>query len=258
MAKRKIKITTQGIIMIVGVVIIIVAVILLLWGTNCFRSCGSGAAPSASPSVEPSATPTITADPFEYSTATPYEDSTATPDSSTSPSTSDGGATPSGTTDTTNVLTEPTENMKKNAKAGTTGGQPTNMRSGPGTAYDKVGTYDKGVALEIYTEVNGWYFVKVSTDNKYGYIRKDLVTVGGETSNQPTDTIKGVVTATIVAFRKGASGDSQVIREFNQGQVVYIYYLEGDYYYVEIPETGEKGYIFAEYVRAEKTVPTKP
>ena len=78
----------------------------------------------------------------------------------------------------TGPLTEPTKSMIRNAEDGEliTGG--VNMRKGPSTKYDKVASnLKKGTALTVYTEDNGWYFVKVNSTGKYGYISGEFVEI---------------------------------------------------------------------------------
>ena len=52
-----------------------------------------------------------------------------------------------------------------------------NIRSGPGTDYDKVASASNGAKVTILGEENGWFKVSYE-NNKTGYIRKDFISVG--------------------------------------------------------------------------------
>ncbi len=266
MANKRFRITPQGYMVLAAIVIFIIALVLLLvkFACDCSGSGGTAEA-TATPSASPTATPS--ADPYAYTTASPDagtlttpsgSDTVASPDASSSAAATGSASATNATATSTpsNILTEPTSSMKSNAQDGSVKSDNTNIRKGPGTGYDKVGSYAAGTALKIYTTQDGWYFVQIVSESKYGYVRKDLVKLVGE--DQPSDTVKGTVTATTIAFRKSASTDSAAIGQYSKGQIVYIYYKEGDFYYVMVAGSGAKGYMFAEYVKASGTVPDKP
>jgi len=52
-----------------------------------------------------------------------------------------------------------------------------NIRSGPGTDYDKVASASNGAKVTVLGEENGWYKVQYK-NNKTGYIRKDYISIG--------------------------------------------------------------------------------
>ena len=43
----------------------------------------------------------------------------------------------------------------------------------------------------------------------------------------------------------------------SKDDVVYVYYQVGEFYYVQVATTGKKGFAYASYISAEKSVPTK-
>ena len=51
-----------------------------------------------------------------------------------------------------------------------------NIRSGPGTDYDKVASVGNGSTVTVLGEENGWYKVAYKT-NQTGYIRKDFISI---------------------------------------------------------------------------------
>lgn len=52
-----------------------------------------------------------------------------------------------------------------------------NIRSGPGTSYDKVASATNGARVSILGEENGWYKI-VYSGNKTGYVSKEYVSIG--------------------------------------------------------------------------------
>ena len=84
-------------------------------------------------------------------------------------------------------LTEPTKAMIRNAVKGrlVTGG--VNMRKGPSTKYGLVDSkLKKGTALTIYAEDGDWYFLRVDSTGKYGYISGEFVEILDDDDDDPT------------------------------------------------------------------------
>lgn len=52
-----------------------------------------------------------------------------------------------------------------------------NIRSGPGTTYDKVASATNGSRVTVLGEENGWYKI-IYSGNKTGYVSKDYVSIG--------------------------------------------------------------------------------
>lgn len=52
-----------------------------------------------------------------------------------------------------------------------------NIRSGPGTTYDKVASATNGARVTILGEENGWYKI-IYSGNKTGYVSKDYISIG--------------------------------------------------------------------------------
>lgn len=52
-----------------------------------------------------------------------------------------------------------------------------NIRSGPGTNYDKVASATNGAQVTVLGEENGWYKI-VYSGNKTGYVSKDYISIG--------------------------------------------------------------------------------
>ncbi len=177
------------------------------------------------------------------------------------PGQSTGTASPGTTTPapTMTIYTSPTKTMKNNAQKGYVSKDKVKMRKGPGTNYDVVKSdIAKNTAVTLYVEQNGWWFLKCG--DKYGYIRKDLVTKGtAPTTPSPTKMpindgeARGKVIASKIALRKEASESSECIKEYKTGEQLVVYYFIKDssgrkWYFVKTSD-GKKGYMFAEYVK---------
>ena len=273
MAKKKIKPTPAGILFLSAIAVLVIALItvMIVLISNCNKNKNPNrpvATPTAtveaaaSPTAKPTDIPTTDPSLNPLDTNTPDPNNTANPDDTTgpvinTPPAGDASANPSATA---GYLTEPTSAMKRNAKDGSVSGDQVNMRKGPGTNYDKVkSNISKGTKVTMYVEQNGWWFVKC--DSKYGYIKKDYVTQGtysGATSGEVSGVVNVGATSTI-ALRKDASKESQCIKEYAKGEAVTIYYKskDGKWYYVKVNSDGKKGWMYAEYVKANGKVGTK-
>ena len=71
--------------------------------------------------------------------------------------------------------TAPSTNGQRGTIVGAEGGL--NIRSGPGTTYEKVASATNGSTVTILGEENGWYHVRYN-GNKTGYVSKDFVSIG--------------------------------------------------------------------------------
>ena len=71
--------------------------------------------------------------------------------------------------------TAPSTNGQRGTIVGAEGGL--NIRSGPGTTYEKVASATNGSTVTILGEENGWYHVRYNGD-KTGYVSKDFVSIG--------------------------------------------------------------------------------
>lgn len=161
----------------------------------------------------------------------------------------------------------PTSSEKKHAKAGELTADGVNLRAGPSTSYDRIGNYNKGATMAVYATDGDFYFVKMDKDGKIGFMSKKFVNVSEEAASDtpkttvppdaPDEAINGKVTAKVVALRSGPNKTDKAITELSKDDVVYVYYQVGEFYYVQVATTGKKGFAYASYISAEKSVPTK-
>lgn len=296
MSRKKYRITPQGYVTIGASVILLIAVIILLAATSCFGACAgeegielpSGSPTAAVPaatdtpatpsstggSVLPVITPSTTSGTQGVTTPSASDVGTVPTDSS-APAVTNSPAptnTPVGTAELKkdpDALSKPTNSMVKNAASGVLSGKGVNLRQGPSTSTPIViEEMEKGTELTVYTSDGDFYFVKVNSAKKYGYVAKKFVKLTSDfgeadsenkedLSDQPDDTVLGTITASKLAIREKASTDSKAIGEYYKDKKVYIYYKEGDFYYVKVAGTKVKGYMAAKYIKASGDVPKK-
>ena len=287
MARKKYKITPQGYITIGATVILLIALIILLSVTNCFGACsgkeGAVDLPSPTATATPTAEPAST--PLPSSTSggllpiiTPNVSGAAGASPDVSGTLGTGTATPASVTPSPSptaeglkedpkALKKPTNAMVKEAGAGELSGNDVNLRQGPSTKTPIViQNMKRGTELTLYTTDGDFYFVKVNSAKKYGYVAKKFVKVtkaigAGDTkedlSDQPEDTVLGTITASKLAIREKPSTDAKAIGEYYKDKKVYIYYKEGDFYYVKVAGTKTKGYMAAKFIKASGEVKNK-
>lgn len=287
MARKKYKITPQGYITIGAAVILLIALIILLSVTNCFGACsgkeGAVDLPSPTATATPTAEPAST--PLPSSTSggllpiiTPNVSGAASASPDVSGTLGTGTATPASVTPSPSptaeglkedpkALKKPTNAMVKEAGTGELSGNDVNLRQGPSTKTPIViQNMKRGTELTLYTTDGDFYFVKVNSAKKYGYVAKKFVKVtkaigAGDTkedlSDQPEDTVLGTITASKLAIREKPSTDAKAIGEYYKDKKVYIYYKEGDFYYVKVAGTKTKGYMAAKFIKASGEVKSK-
>ncbi len=194
---------------------------------------------------------------------TPEADNTPTPDTP-DPGSANSPAPTVALSDDPNALLEPTAEMIAGAAEGKLTKSGVNMRQGPSTNTTIIATGLKsGTKLTVYAEDGDFYFLQVNETKKYGYIAKKfvkLLTALGETStgnDQPEGTIRGKITAPNLALREGPNVTSKSLGQYYEGKLVYIFYQEGDYYYVLVAGTEVKGYMSAQFIKADSEVPKK-
>lgn len=264
MAKRKkLIITREGYLVLAAIGVLLLALIIIAVATKGFGACskGEGAQADATPGAsEYHPAPTNTPKPTQEEELTSIE----TP----APETPSGGASDSPAptvplSDDPNALTAPTADMIAGAAEGKLIKSGVRMRQGPSTNTTIIATGLKsGTRVTVYAEDGDFYFVLMNDTKKYGYISKQfikLLTPLGEApagNDQPEGTVRGSVTNTAI-LRDGPVLTATKLGQYEVGQMVYVFHQEGEYYYVQIAGTDLKGYLFAQFVKPEGTVPQK-
>ncbi len=138
-----------------------------------------------------------------------------------------------------------------------------NLRTGPGTSYNKVTTLQKKAALTILGETNGWY--QVSVNGKTGYVSGKYVKVtaaytpaapsvslpvtpaANTDATAPNMTAVSGETTKKVNFREGPSATTKKLALLPKGASLSLYTLKNGWF--EADYKGTRGYISAEYVK---------
>lgn len=194
--------------------------------------------PTPTPTPEPSPTPTIRL------IVTPAPEDAATP-------------TPAPRSESRYPTTEEI-NGAVEAKLSTGG---VNLRAGPSTR-DKViqSGLSKNSRIKVYARENDFYFIQVSSSGQYGYVSCKFVEVEGFTpapiaTQIPKGAVGGSVNSKSLTLRNGPGTDYTSIYEYTKGTLLYVYFQTADWYYVEVPQNGAKGYMSCKYVTVEANPP---
>ena len=126
---------------------------------------------------------------------------------------------------------------------GSVKGSDVRMRSGPGTNYSILGTYQNGTPLTVTGTENGWS--KVTIGGTSGYIRSDYVSGGG------ADSKTGYIKGNDVRLRSGAGTNYSILGTYNNGTPLTITGTSGNWTAVTI--NGVKGYVNSTYVTTTKS-----
>ena len=124
---------------------------------------------------------------------------------------------------------------------GSVKGSDVRMRSGPGTNYSILGTYQNGTALTVTGTENGW--TKVTIGGTSGYIRSDYVSGGADSKT-------GYIKGTGVRMRAGASTTSSILGVYNTGTEMTITGESGNWY--KVSHSGKDGYVSKDYMSMTK------
>ncbi|MGL5651523.1 MAG: SH3 domain-containing protein [Paraclostridium sp.] len=120
-----------------------------------------------------------------------------------------------------------------------------NIRSGYGSSYSKIGTLSNGAKVEIVESKNGWH--KIKYNGGYGYVSGDYIKIGGSTTNPPSTTKTGVVTATSLNVRSGYGSGYSKIGTLSNGAKVEI--VESKNGWHKIKYNGGYGYVSGDYIK---------
>ena len=141
---------------------------------------------------------------------------------------------------------------------GTISGSDVRMRSGAGTSYSIIGTYDKGTQMKITGAAGNWYAVSYS--GKTGYVSADYMTLSaGATSSgtsKPAQTpaptpgtggFNGAIIGTSVRMRSQPNTSSSILGYYSNGVTMTVLgSVEGWY---KVSYNGKTGYVSASYMR---------
>ena len=136
-----------------------------------------------------------------------------------------------------------------------------NLRAGPSSNDKIIGTdFSKGTKLKVYGIEGEFYFVKIIAVDRVGYISAKFVNAEGMTpkpirTQVPAGAVGGKIHASTLALRRGPGTDYGLKGEYLSGTPVYVYFQVNDWFYVQVAEDGEFGYMKAKYIDTEAIVP---
>jgi len=136
-----------------------------------------------------------------------------------------------------------------------------NLRAGPSVNDKVIGTdFSKGTKLKVYGIEGEFYFVKIIAVDKVGYISTKFVTAEGMTpkpiaTQVPPGAYGGKISASTLALRRGPGTDYGLVGEYLNGTMLYVYFQVNDWFYVQLAENGQFGYMKAKYIETEGTPP---
>ncbi len=128
--------------------------------------------------------------------------------------------------------------------AGVITGNYVRMRSGPGTGYSVLGTYNSGTKMTITGSSGDWY--AVSCNGLQGYVYKQYLSQSGVTADVEEMDDVSAVTTTGVNLREGPSTAYASKRLLAAGSYVTITGKSGQWYRVDYG--GITGYIYQDYL----------
>ena len=231
------------------------------------------------PTPAPTEAPVVTPEPTEAPVVVPIETPAPTPEPTPVPTeTPTPTPVPTANPDDPIVIImppapstspEPTPSAAPEGKEGYIDGDYVRFRSGPGTNYSILDTYNRGKELIITGETNGWTACYIDGQNGYVYSQyvkekgSEPSTPDPEPSTEPSPTPTptpaptttpdtpangepGYITGNNVRFRSGPSNTSEILGEFFYGNAVTITgEVNG---WTAVIYNGQSGYVYSQYV----------
>jgi len=127
-----------------------------------------------------------------------------------------------------------------------------NVRSGAGTKYKRIGYVYKNNKVEILSSSGGWH--KISYNGLVGYVSGQYIKLETSSSSPNTSepvTKYGIVTASVLNVRSGASTKNSIIGQLKKNQTVNIISSSNGWHKIQF---GSKtGYVHGDYVKISST-----
>lgn len=130
-----------------------------------------------------------------------------------------------------------------------------NMRSGAGTSYSKVGTFDSGTNVDILDSVTNnsgevWHNVKIISTGQTGYILSKYITLINRNDSPETHYIDGDG----VRLRSKAGTDGSIVGEYDSGTYIKLLGVvkndsDENWYNVKIISDDKEGYIRSDLIK---------
>ena len=124
-----------------------------------------------------------------------------------------------------------------------------NVRTGPSTSYERIGSVTENTVLPVLSEQNGWVQICLP-DGRIAWVCGDYVTI-----TEISSSLKARVTTNVLNVRTGPSTDYDRIGTVTLGTVLPVQYSLEEWLLVKLPD-GRSGWIsgtYAELVYTENT-----
>jgi len=125
-----------------------------------------------------------------------------------------------------------------------------NLRSGPGTEYDRLYTASRGDWVMLLGESGNWYYVQVMSNGKVGYMSKNFLTTDNAASNQVsvmTGVVNNPIPTQFLNLRQYPSLSAPVLGIYYNGATFSVLSSTDDWYHVNI--YGQVGYFMKNFVK---------
>ena len=145
------------------------------------------------------------------------------------------------------TTTAPEETPTQSATAVVSDG-PLNVRSGPGTGYDRVGSLKKGTEVTILESLDGWY--KISAGDLIGYVSAQYISTDGNVTQD------GLVLSGPLNVRTGPGTNYSRVGSLRAGSTVTIHSSSNGWYQITCGSLS--GYVSADYVALLEDLGSSP
>ena len=153
-------------------------------------------------------------------------------------------------------------------RTGTISGNYVRFRTGPGTNYTIITSYNSGTPLTLKGSSGSWYQVVINGAEGFvfsQYVKLDTAQQAPVTAEQPAEQteaqtaaapvstspeITGYIKGNSVRFRAGASTNTQIIAEYNSGTPLTVTGHSGAWTKCVI--NGKEGFVYSDYVTENK------
>ncbi len=262
MKRKTVRITPLGYIVLTIIILVMaVSIYFIVWSMRNTKGEEGEQVLSSPSSTQMTPTPSLA--PVGSTTPAPATSATTPPETSAPSATT--SVTPKQDDTPEPSVKTPTAAQIASAVDGTLNASGVVLRAGPAQTYSILGKYSSGTQLKVYEASGDYYFVRVVKENIVGYIAAKFVDKAGllpgenatPTPKSIAGTIPGTVSASKLALRTVPSTeDNTPIGEVVKGDSVLIYFKTGDFYYIQVVDTGVKCYAAAKYITASTVVPT--
>ena len=132
-----------------------------------------------------------------------------------------------------------TQYLAMESTLGTVTEGPLNVRSGPGSNYDKIGSLSAGASVEILSTTNGWH--QITSGELSGYVSASYITTSGQSTAQSSKSYVRVTEGPL-NVRSGPDTSYDKVTSLSTGSVVEVLGQENGWYQIS------QGYISSDYV----------